>query len=84
MKKKKSMKLKLQRETLKRLDEARFYQAVGGRIYISQGACSDANCHTDLCNEGGDTSGNIFSCASCIVATCGCYTAVADCGATSG
>lgn len=81
--KRKPKKLTLQRETIQKLTPGLLSQVVGQDLQRSIApGCQTNLCHTVLCN-GNDTgtSCNVFSCATCIIATCGCDTLVDQCGA---
>jgi hypothetical protein len=72
--KKSVKKLSLYRETLRHLGGGDLRLAAGGLSAMSRCVHCDSNnyCHTDLCQTG-DTAGScpaVFSCGSCILATC--------------
>lgn len=82
MKRKTSRKLTLHRETLHMLTPSQLPQVLGAAYPIATnvgGRCSNP-CIPRNGNDTGDSC-NIFSCASCIIATCGCDTMVDQCGA---
>jgi hypothetical protein len=71
--KKNLKKLGLSRETLRNLTENRLGQAVGAqsRIVCTISICGD--CGRDQ-TYGTCASGDVFSCGTCLLATCGCNT----------
>lgn len=68
---KQTRKLRLTRETLLQLG-----QVTGG--FTSQPCIN----HTDLCNTNTSNPSTPFSCATCLLQTCGCETGPNDCGTT--
>ena len=79
MKRKTPRKLTLRRETLHLLAASQLSQAAGAATVAGQ-ACSNP-CVPRTGGDTADSCGGVVSCASCVIATCGCLTVVADCGA---
>lgn len=71
-------KLRLSRETLRLLSADRLDRAAGGATDLCTVVCSVpcTNTRRSGCCDTGNTgdSCNVFSCASCLLDTCGCNT----------